>query len=115
MWRKAVWRKAGGKVTLRPTETSVFGQAEYERRPAPARPTVDESAEALRRRADVLLDEMMLNGVNIGFSSSFDSGFAVDVAPGKGTTRLMPTALPRTVTIAIRRRRRTRPITPPTG
>jgi hypothetical protein len=58
----------------------VFGQAEYERRSAPARPTVDESAEALRRRADVLLDEMMLTGVDIGF----DGSFAVDAAPSAG-------------------------------
>lgn len=66
----------------------MFGQAEYDRRPAPARPPVEESAEALRRRADVLLDEMMLNGVDIGFSGGFsggfDSGFAVDAAPGAG-------------------------------
>ena len=66
---------------MSPTETSVPRQMEYERRSASMRSSTDESAEALRRRADVLLDEMMLNGVDIGMN---DGAFAVDASSSVG-------------------------------
>lgn len=51
---------------MRPTETSVPGsEIEYARRAGSPPASADESAAALRRRADALLDEMMLNGVDI--------------------------------------------------
>lgn len=52
---------------MRSTETSVSDdEIKYERRIARPPISADESADALRRRADALLDEMMLNGVDVG-------------------------------------------------
>jgi len=60
---------------LRSTEPSVPEfMVEYEQRSARGRGAPDDSAEALRRRADALLDEMMLNGVD---------AVAGDIVPGE--------------------------------
>ncbi len=51
---------------MRSTETSAPGsEIEYARRVGRLPTPADESADALRRRADALLDEMMLNGVEV--------------------------------------------------
>lgn len=72
-------RRCGVKrrqIALRSTETSGFGhESEYERRASRTSVPTDESADALRRRADALLDEMMLNGVDIAVGEGPDNGF----------------------------------------
>jgi len=70
---------------LRSTETSVSdGEIKYERRIARPPTPIDESADALRRRADALLDEMMLNGVDVG----------VNIAVGEGASNGFVTVHP---------------------
>lgn len=76
---------------MRSTETSAPGsEIEYAQRVGRPPTLTDESADALRRRADALLDEMMLNGVDIAVGeggngivalypatdASVDSGYA---------------------------------------
>ncbi|MBE2238405.1 MAG: hypothetical protein IAE81_11475 [Caldilineaceae bacterium] len=63
----------------------------HARHSAATRTAVDESADALRRRADALLDEMMLNGVDIAggdatHEPSFLSGEALDATYINGFT-----------------------------
>ena len=83
---------------MRSTETSVPDhksvpdhELAHARHSAATRTAVDESADALRRRADALLDEMMLNGVDIAggdatHEPSFLSGEALDATYINGFT-----------------------------
>lgn len=64
------------QIALRSTEASLTDdQIEYERRPARSPISADANADALRRRADALLDEMMLNGVDVAVGEGVSNGF----------------------------------------
>lgn len=70
---------------MRSTETSWTSDSEsgfdHERRAKTMRAPSDVSADALRRRADALLDEMMLIGVDVAAGDlPFEAGFAYDAA-----------------------------------
>src|SRR4051812_12272144 len=50
----------------------------------------EESPEALRRRADVLLDEMMLGGIDTGAAGPQSSGAAAGSGNGNGAAHWPP-------------------------